>query len=595
MKHKSLYMLFMLVLVISMLLAACQPQVSQPIVTEEVQPAQPIATVEEPTAVPPTEEVAAEPTATTEVAAEPTATVPPYATMKTEAPNCDYGGTLKSIESLDEFTVKFTFCAPEPAFLPKISSVEAFDIYDADYIKEIGGDAVKLNDNPVGTGPYIVQEWVRGDHVTLVPNPNYFGEKPVNTTLIFKWNKESAARLLDLQSGNTSGISEVTADDIPQIQADPNLTLYPRKVNNFLYLGINNTKPPFDNEQVRQAFAMAIDKQRIVDDFYAPGSVAATQFVPPGVKPGFTDGYVGTTYNPEKAKQMLTDAGFDFNAEYVLSYAERTRPYFPQPTKIAQAVQAQLAEIGIKIKLEMEEWATYLPATRNGEKTLFFLGWSEDYPDATNWYDVFLTGSSKSFGDAFPDMVELIKKAATLSDAAERQKIYDQVNVLYDQHVPTIVIAHGTTNLAFLASVENVVLGPYNENFRQMKTADGTVVFSQDGEPVSLYCADETDGNSFRVCKEIFSKLYDFEFGTANYKPELAEACTGNADATEWTCTLKKGIKFSNGAALDANDVVTSFTIGWDATNPLRKGNSGAFQYFKDFFGPKALNEPPSQ
>ena len=148
-----------------------------------------------------------------------------------------------------------------------------------------------------------------------------------------------------------------------------------------------------------------------------------------------------------------------------------------------------------------------------GKKDLFFLGWSEDYPDATNWYDVFLTGSSKSFGNAFPDIVERIQKAAKLGDPAERQKLYDQVNVLYDQHVPTIVIAHGTTNLAFLASVENVVLGPYNENFPEMKTADGTVVFSQDGEPVSLMCADETDGNSFRACNQIFSKLYRFQWG----------------------------------------------------------------------------------
>ena len=198
---------------------------------------------------------------------------------------------------MDDTTVKFTFCGAEPAFIAKVGSVEAFDIYDADYLKETGGDAVAMNDNPVGTGPYIVQEWVRGDHITFVPNPTYFGDAPANSTFILKWNKEAAARLLDLQAGNVSGIAEVTADDLATIQADPNLKLAPRKINNFLYLGINNTKPPFDNEKVRQAFAMLINKQQIVDDFYAPGSVPATQFVPPGVKPGYTDGFVDTTYD----------------------------------------------------------------------------------------------------------------------------------------------------------------------------------------------------------------------------------------------------------------------------------------------------------
>jgi ABC-type transport system substrate-binding protein len=541
---------------------------------------------------PATEAPAAEPTqapAPTEAPA-PTA-APAFVGESLVAPDCNYGGNIKSIEAVDELTVKFTFCAPEPAFIAKVGSVEAFNILDEGYLKETGGDAVKINDNPIGTGPYIVKEWVRGDHITFEANPNYFGTKPANSTFILKWNKEAAARLLDLQSGNVSGIAEVTADDLATISADANLQLAPRKINNFLYLGINNTIAPWDNENVRQGLAMLINKQKIVDDFYAPGSVAATQFVPAGVKPGYTDGYVDTTYDPAKGIEMLKAEGFDFDKEYTLSYAERTRPYFPQPTKIAQAVQAQLAESGIKIKLEMEEWATYLPATREGKKELFFLGWSEDYPDATNWYDVFLMGTSKAFGNPFPDMMDLISKAGKSGDPVERQKMYDEVNKLYAQHVPNIVIAHGTVNQAYLASVENVVLGPYNENFKQMKTADGTVVFSQDGEPVSLTCADETDGNSFRACNMVFSKLYTFTT-TSVAEPDLAESCTGNADATEWTCVLKKGVVFSNGAALDANDVVASFSIGLDYKYPLRKGNTGAYQYFKDLFGPKVLNQP---
>ena len=566
---RSLYLLLSLFVLASMVLAACGGPAT------EAPPAVEPTKAPEPTAVPPTE------------------APPPFVGEKLEAPggNCDYGGNLKSIEAVDQHTVTFTFCAAEPAFIAKVGSVEAFDIYDSEYLKEIGGDAVKMNDAPVGTGQYVVQEWVRGDHITFVPNPNYFGDAPANTTLILRWNKEAAARLLDLQAGNVSGIAEVTSDDLATIQADANLKLAPRKINNFLYLGINNTKPPFDNEKVRQAFAMLINKQQIVDDFYAPGSVPATQFVPAGVKPGFTDGYVDTTYDPAKAKQMLTDAGFDFTKEYTLSYAERTRPYFPQPTKIAQAVQAQLAEAGIKIKLEMEEWATYLPATRAGEKELFFLGWSEDYPDATNWYDVFLTGSSAAYGDPFPDIVDLIKKGATSGDPAARQGYYDEVNKLYAQHVPTIVIAHGTVNLAFQAAVENVVIGPYDENFNLMKTADGTVVFSQDGEPVSLFCGDETDGNSFRACGLIFGSLYNFST-TSIPEPDLAEECTANADATEWTCALRQGVVFSNGATFDANDVVATFSAGMDYNYPLRKGNTGSFQYYKDFFGPKVMNQP---
>jgi ABC-type transport system substrate-binding protein len=567
---RSFYVLLSMVVLASMLLAAC----GAPAATEA----------------PAAEAPAAEAPAATEA---PVVEAPAYEGHKLEAPNCDYGGNVKSIEATAEDTVVFSFCQPEPAFIPKVSSVEAFDIYDSDFLTESGGNSAAFNDTPVGTGPYILKEWVRGSYMTFEPNPNYFGEKPANTTFTLKWGAESAARLTDLQAGNTSGIAEVTADDIPLIEADANIKLYPRKVNNFLYIGLNNSKAPFDNEQVRQAFAMAIDKQKIVDDFYAPGSIAATQFVPPAVKPGFTDGYSSPAFDAAKAVEMLTAAGFDFGQTITLSYSVRTRPYFPQPDKIAEAVQAQLVQnLGIKVELEKQEWAEYLPSVRASEKQMFFLGWSEDYPDATNWYDVFLTSSSKSFGTAYPDIEELIIKAGKLGDATERQALYDQINPLIDTHVPAIVLAHGTTQLAFGAGVENVVLGPYNENFPQMNTADGNVIFSQDGEPVSLMCADETDGSSFRACNQLYSKLYAFDWGTATPKPDLAEECTGNEDATVWTCVLKKGVVFSNGATLDANDVVDTFSIGLDWNNPLRVGNSGTFQYFLDLLGPKGINQP---
>lgn len=591
MKGRWFVSILSIVVLLSMVLSACTPAATattapQPAATEA--PAQPAAT--EAPAQPAATEAPAQPAAP-EV--KPSYAEEPFAPVKVEAPDCNYGGNLKSMESVDAQTVKFTFCNPEPAFLAKVA-VPAFPIMDSGYIKATGGDAAKVGEDPIGSGPYVVKEWVRGDHVTFTPNPLYWGTQPVNKEFILKWNKEAAARLLDLQAGNVSGIAEIAADDVSIIDADSNLKVYPYVSNNFLYLGIQNETPPWDNEKVRQALAMAIDKQRLVDNFYLKDSLAATQFLPPGVKPGYTEGYSGPKYDPEKAKQMLTEAGFDFNKEYTLSYAERTRPYFPYPTKIAQDLQAQLADVGIKIKLSMQEWATYLPNTREGKEELFLLGWNEDFPDATNWYDVFLLGSSKSFGKPFPDIVEGIQKAARLGDAAERQKIYDEVNKLIDQHVPTIVLAHGTQAKAFRADVKNVVIGPYNDNFKEMQTDSGTVVFSQDGEPVSLFCPDETDGNSFRACLQIFDTLYNFKFGTAEIQPALAEKCVANTDATEWTCTLRSGAKFSNGAAVDASDVVNSFAPSWDYKNALRKGNSGSYQYFKDFFGPKVLNEPAS-
>lgn len=513
-----------------------------------------------------------------------------FAAQKMEAPDCKYGGNFKSIETVDQYTVKFSLCTPDPAFLGKVS-VGAFQIYDKGQLDAYGGDAAKINALPVGTGPYYVKEWVHGDHITYAANPVYWGTKPANQTFILKWNKEAAARLLDLQSGSVDGIEDIGTDDYATVTKDTNLQLNPRTLNSFLYLGFNVDTPPYTDEKVRQAFSLAIDRAKIVKDFYPQGALPAVQFLPPGVKPGYTDGYTGITTDQAKAKQMLTDAKFDFTKEYTLSYAERTRAYFPKPTAIAQAVQAQLAEIGVKIKLDLQEWAAYLPAVRDGKAPLHFLGWGEDYPDATDWYDVFLTGSSKQFGTPFPDIMEQIKAGGGTGDVAVRQAAYDKLNKLIDQHVPLTTIAYGSTSLAFGAKVKNVIVGPYNENFRDMSKDGGQIVFSQSGEPVSLDCADETDGSSFRACDQIYDQLYRLEFGSAKTVPALAEKCEANADLTVWTCTLRKDVKFNNGAAFGADDVVATFARAFDGKNANHKGNTGVFQYYKDFFGPKIIND----
>lgn len=309
-----MFIVLSLVVTASMLLAACQPAPTPTVAVKTQAPAaQPTAVP--PTAVPPTK--APEPTKAPAATVAPTKAPEPTkapAGAKLEAPNCTYGGTMKAIEVVDKYTVKFTFCVPEVAFLGKIA-LAGYGILDKDFLAKTGGDTAKINPKPVGTGPYMIKEYQRGNQIIFEPNPNYWGGKVKNTQLIFKWNKEAAARLLELKSGNVDIIDNPGTDDLKGIAADTKLKLYNRPTPNILYMGMNNTIKPFDNEKVRQAFSIGLDRERIVKNFYPPGSLVAQQAVPPTVKPGYTDGLNWPKYDKAAALKLLQEANFDFKQD----------------------------------------------------------------------------------------------------------------------------------------------------------------------------------------------------------------------------------------------------------------------------------------
>ena len=588
MKHNKLYLLVAGIVLFSMVLAACAPEVSQPIATEVPEVSLPIATLEEPVA---TEEPTEEPVATEEPTEVPVA--PAYEGMVYAAPNCDYGGILKSIEAVDELTVKFTMCVPDPAF-PAKAAFSAFQIYPSEYLESTGGGG-DLVDHPVGTGPFVFEAWNRGENVTLTRFDGYWGEPAKAATAIFRWTAEGPQKLIELQAGTVDGIDNVAPDDMETVQNDPNLQLTPRDPFNIFYVGMNNTYPPFDNEQVRQAIGMAIDRQRLVDTFYPPGSSVADQFLPEGLLARPTDS-AWYDFDPVAAKELLAQAGFPDGFETTLKYRNVFRGYLPEPPVIAQDLAAQLKEnLNIDLELVEMESGAYIDAANAGQlEGLYLLGWTGDFPDPMNFYDFhFGTGATDQFGTKWDDITSRLAEAAQLGDEEARRAIYTEVNDLLKQHVPMIPVAHGASAAAYLATVEGAHASPLGNESLEVMAVPGqdTFTFMQNAEPIGLYCGDETDGESLRVCEQVLESLLAYEVGGAKVIYSLAEAYTVNEDATEWTFTLQPGVLFHDGSSLDANDVVLSWAIQWDAAHPLHVGRVGDFSYFSGLFG-SFLNPP---
>ena len=582
---RNLFVLLSLLVLASMALSACggAPATQAPAATEA--PATAAPATEAPTEAPATEAPAA------------------YEGLKMDAPNCDYGGEFKSMEAVDEFTVKFTLCVPDPAFPAKIA-FSSFAIQPQEYLESTGATGDIL-EKPIGTGPYKLESWERGNQLVFTKFDDYWGDPAKNQTLVFRWGTESAQRLLELQSGTVDAIDNVGPDDFKTVQDDANLQLITRPALNTMYVGFNNnpkvegfdnTKNPLAKEEVRQAIAMGIDRKRIVDNFYPVGSEVADYFTPCAI----ANGCVGDKwydFDAAKAKQMLADAGYPDGFETVLNYRDVVRGYLPDPNVVAQDLQSQLKEnLNITVKIEVMESGAFLDAASAGQlQGIYLLGWGADYPDQTNFLGYhFGAGASDQFGDKFPDITEALAKGAQLASDDERKPFYEAADNAIKQHVPMIPIAHGGSAVAFKAAVEGAHTSPLgNENFAVMSVpGQDTFVWMQNAEPISLFCADETDGESLRACEQVTQSLLAYKVGGTEVEPALAESYEPNADLTEWTFHLRKGVKFHDGSTLDANDVVTSLNLQWDAGSPLHKGNTGAFDYWSGLFG-TFLNAPP--
>ncbi len=188
---------------------------------------------------------------------------------------------------------------------------------------------------------------------------------------MLRWNQEGAARLLELQAGTVDMITNVSPDDFETVAEDPNLQLLPSANPNILYLGMTNTFEPFDNPLVRQAIAMGIDRQRLVDNFYPDGSEVASHFTPCSIPAG-CEGEDWYEFDPEGARALLAEAGYPDGFETSIYFRDVFRVYLPEPSVVAVEIQTQLAEnLGIDANVVVMESGEFIDVADRRQS-----GWS---------------------------------------------------------------------------------------------------------------------------------------------------------------------------------------------------------------------------
>jgi peptide/nickel transport system substrate-binding protein len=571
MLKNKLSTLFALLVVLSLVMAACGPA---PEATDA--PAEPTAAEGEPTAaeVEPTAEPAFVPPSAEELAA-----MAEFEGISLAAESCDYGGKVLSIEAVDVSTVVFTLCRPDPAFLAKVAFTP-FGIQPQEWIAQNGGTGEML-EHPIGTGPYMVQEWVRGEQLVYTAYDGYWGEPAYAQTAVLRWLTEGAARLQELQAGTADYVTSISPADLPTVEGDANLQLIRQDNPNVLYIGFTNTFAPFDNVLVRQAIAMGIDRQRIVDSFYPAGSEVASHFTPCSIANG-CEGDAWYDFDPEAARALLAEAGFPDGFETTIFYRDASRPYILEPARVAVDIQTQLAEnLGITAEVQVMESGEFIDQATSGLLDgIHLLGWGADYPHVTNFLDFHFGENQVQFGTNHPEIYEILQEASSIADVATAAPLYAEANNAIRELVPVVPVAHGAVLHAATASLGGAYYPPYGApQFYKLDTGDDDLVYIQNAEPISLLCADETDGESLTACQQVVETLLEYADDSGDTVAELATECTPNEDSSVWTCSLREGVTFHDGSAFDADDVVASFAFGLDASSPYHNGNTGSFDY----------------
>ena len=513
--------------------------------------------------------------------------------IRVDAPNSvtspqsseSYRSSISSIEIVNSSTLRLTLSHPDASFLQKLA-FPAFGIASPANIKKYngGGDLIR---NPVGTGPFRFDKWATGDYITLKRNNNYWGEKAKLETLTYRVIKEAPARLLELKAGTIDGADNLAPDDIAAAQADPNLAVYTRPPFNIGFLGINRAHKPFDDARVRQAIALALDKAKIVKALYPPTAQVATQFVPPNIF-GRTDNLEDWSYDPKRAKELLAQAGYPNGFKTTLWVMAIARPYVPYPDRVGEAIQANLAAVGIQAEIVTYDWGIYLKKMYAGEADLFLNGWMADYPDAANFLDVFFgAGSDNSLGPKVPELTQMLQDAGATLDKPKRQALYDRANRFVHDNIVAVPLVHNSSAVAFKKTVNGIKASPFSQEFFFPVSVEGknNLIFGRSGDSVGLDPADESDYESLMVCAQILEPLVAFEPGTTNVIPALAERWTVSDDLRVWTFYLRRGVKFHDGTDLDADSVVFNFQRWWDKSNPYHVGHTGSFINVPFYFG----------
>lgn len=363
-----------------------------------------------------------------------------------------------SVEKVDDYTVKITTDGPNPLFIHAVQV--GWNIIPHEYMAEVGVEG--FHQNPIGTGPFMFKERLPGDHITFLANPNYWREGyPKVEKLIFRPIPESAIRAAAIKVDEIDIVPRLTPDEALGLLDIPNVKVMQNSLMRVYYITFNNLTTgvgePTEDPRVRRAMNYAVDVQAIIDVIFSGFGKQAAGFISSRELGG--DAVEPFGYDPEKAKQLLAEAGYADGFSMGMACPEGAYTHFEE---VCEAVVGYLKEVGIEIDLVFMESAHFWDLEAKKQlPPLFGDSWGSSDGEALRRLKGALGGWNASFSSwSDPEIDDLLEKITTTVDRAQRTALYKDLQAYMQENPPFIYLYEPVTFEARNTRVQNYFLHP---------------------------------------------------------------------------------------------------------------------------------------
>ncbi|MBC2886346.1 ABC transporter substrate-binding protein [Ochrobactrum sp. CM-21-5] len=369
--------------------------------------------------------------------------------------------SINAVNVIDDQTVEFKLKEPFAPFLSNLAYPTGL-IVSPEAVKKHGKE---FGRHPSGTGPFKFAEWQSGQRVVVERNPDYWGGAPALDAVVFRPITDANTRVAEMMAGGLDVMVEVPPDNLATFKQDANFAVAEQAGPHVWFTILNAKSGPFADKKVRQAANYAVNKQALVDNVLQGSATVAAGPIPPAFN-WVEDKTEPYPYDPEKAKALLVEAGV--SDPEVTFYVTEGGSGMLDPITMGAAIQADLQAVGFKVKIETYEWNTFLGRVNpglEGKADMAEMAWMTNDPDTVPYLTLRTDalpdkGGFNSGYYSNPKVDELLEKARSSTDQAERGKLYGEIQSIVHDDAPWLFVANWKQNAVTTAAVKGFKLQP---------------------------------------------------------------------------------------------------------------------------------------